>query len=295
MRLTRRIFLGSLGCLGFACAGKRESRETVALENVQSSVSEIERRVGGRIGIYGVATDTGVSIAHRADERFALCSTFKWALAAAVLTGVDESRLALDQEISFDAAEIIDHSPVVSARARQGHMSVEALACAAVVSSDNTAANLLLTRVGGPAGLTAFLRAHGDALTRLDRNEPTLNTNLPGDPRDTTTPRAMVATLQVLLTTPALSMASRQRLIEWMVSSETGRDRLRAGLPRDWRVGDKTGTGERGAANDVVIAWPPGRGPVLIAAYLSDSASSLPILNATHADLGRLVGRELVP
>jgi beta-lactamase class A len=174
-------------------------------------------------------------------------------------------------------------------------MNVEALARATVVTSDNTAANLLLTRVGGPAGLTEFLRSHGDTTTRLDRNEPTLNTNLPSDPRDTTTPRAMVATLQAFLTTPALSIESRERLIEWMVSSETGKNRLRAGLPREWRVADKTGTGERGAANDVAIAWPPNRGPILIAAYLSDSTSPPSTLNAAHAALARLIAHDLAP
>ena len=135
----------------------------------------------------------------------------------------------------------------------------------ASVTSDNTAANLLLVRLGGPAGFTDFLRAHGDVVSHLDRNEPTLNTNLPGDPRDTTSPRAMVATLRTLLTTPALSPLSRERLITWMVSCETGRERLRAGLPPAWRVGDKTGTGDRGAACDVAIAWPTNRGPVLMA------------------------------
>jgi beta-lactamase class A len=256
-------------------------------------VRQIENRAGGRVGIYVVATDTGFSIAHRADERFALCSTFKWMLAAAVLAAVDEGRLALDEEISFGAGEVIDHSPVVGALGQGGALRVEALARAAVVVSDNTAANLLLTRVGGPAGLTAFLRAHGDILTRLDRDEPTLNTNLPNDPRDTTTPRAMVATLRALLTTSALSSVSRERLIHWMLSCETGKGRLRAGLPQDWRVGDKTGSGDRGAANDVAIAWPPGRAPILIAAYMSDSASPPPILNAAHADLGRLIARNL--
>ena len=204
-----------------------------------------------------------------------------------MLARVDARRLTLDEEISFDAGKIIDHSPVVSRHAQQGHMNVEGLARAAVVASDNTAANLLLTRVGGPSGLTAFLRAHGDLGTRLDRNEPTLNTNHVGDARDTTTPRTMVATLGTLLTTPALSTASRERLIEWMVSCETGKDRLRAGLPQDWRVADKTGSGERGATNDVAMAWPPGRAPVLIAAYMSDSSSPPAVLCSAHAELGR--------
>jgi beta-lactamase class A len=256
-------------------------------------VDEIESRLGGRVGLFAIATDSGKTLTHREDERFALCSTFKWVLAAAVLAKVDENRLALKQEIPFGPADIIDYAPVTSKHVKSGHLSVEELARAAIVTSDNTAANLLLARLGGPAALTAFLRANGDEVTRLDRNEPTLNTNLPGDPRDTTSPRAMATTLRTLLTTNVLSPASRERLSEWMISCETGRERLRAGLPPRWRVGDKTGTGDRGAANDVVIAWPPNRGPILVAAYLSDSTSSPPLLNAAHAELGRLVAQEL--
>jgi beta-lactamase class A len=291
--LSRRAFLGGFAFLAPACASTHRKRATATPESIQLSVDEIENRVGGRLGVYGVAIDTGAFIAHRADERFALCSTFKWILAAAVLAKADEQQLTLDQEISFSPGEIIDNSPVVSKHAQQGRMTVEALARAAVVASDNTAANLLLTRVGGPSGLTAFLRSHGDTITRLDRNEPALNTNLPNDPRDTTTPRAMATTLHTLLVTPALSTASRERLIGWLVSCETGKSRLRSGLPQEWRVGDKTGSGDRGAANDVAIAWPPNRGPILIAAYLSDSESPLSTLNAAHAALARLIAREL--
>ena len=258
-------------------------------------MDEIESRVGGRVGLFALATDSGKTLAHREDERFALCSTFKWVLAAAVLAKVDETRLALNQAIAFGPDDMIDYSPVTSRHVQQGQMSVEELARAAVVTSDNTAANLLLARVGGPAGLTSFLRAHGDEVSRLDRNEPTLNTNLPGDPRDTTSPRAMAATLQTLLTTRALSPASRERITEWMCSCETGRDRLRAGLPPPWRAGDKTGSGDHGAANDVVIAWPPRRGPIFVAAYMSDCTSPLPVLNRAHAELGRLVAHELCP
>jgi beta-lactamase class A len=263
----------------------------LAIQSVTADA--IESRVGGRVGLFAIATDSGKTLAHRENERFALCSTFKWVLAAAVLAEVDGNRLALDHEIAFGTADIIDYSPVTNKHVQRGHLSVEELARATVVTSDNTAANLLLARLGGPSALTSFLRAHGDEVTRLDRNEPTLNTNLPADPRDTTSPRAMVATLRNLLTTSALSPASRERLIQWMLLCETGRERLRAGLPSQWHVGDKTGTGDRGAANDVAIAWPPNRGPILVAAYMSESTSSLPLLNAAHAELGRLVAQEL--
>jgi beta-lactamase class A len=292
--LSRRLFLGGFGCAALGCAASRR-RPSPSLAASPAAVDAIESRLGGRVGLFAIATDSGKTLAHLEDERFALCSTFKWVLAAAVLTKVDENRLALEQQIQFGPADIIDYAPVTSKYVHKGRLSVEELARAAVVTSDNTAANLLLARLGGPAALTDFLRAHGDGISRLDRNEPTLNTNLPGDPRDTTSPRAMVTTLATLLTTDALFPASQKRLIEWMLACETGKERLRAGLPPQWRVGDKSGTGDRGAANDVVIAWPPHRGPILIAAYLSDSASPPPLLNVAHAELGQLVAQELNP
>ena len=292
-RISRRVFLGGLGWAAIGCA--TGTMRSVPTATAGSSLVELEARMGGRVGLFALNTNSGQVLAHRADERFALCSTFKWLLAAAVLARVDRKNLALDERVRFGPADIIELSPVTSEHVGQGQMSLVELAKAAVVTSDNTAANLLLTLVGGPAGLTAFLRAQGDEVSRLDRNEPALNTNLAGDPRDTTSPRAMVGTLRTLLTTDALSAASRERLIGWMVECQTGGQRLRAGLPPHWRVGDKTGTGARGAVNDVAIAWPAKPGPLLLAAYLSDSTWSVPELNVVHAELGRLVAQTLFP
>ena len=154
--------------------------------------------------------------------------------------------------------------------------------------SDNSAANLLLARVGGPAGLTAFIRSAGDHVTRCDRTEPALNSNLPGDPRDTTTPRAMVGLMRTLLVGERLSSASRARLIGWMEDATTARDRLRGGFPAGWRAGDKSGTG-RDENNDLAIAWPPGRGPILIASFTSGAVETMAQRNAVHADVARAV------
>jgi beta-lactamase class A len=153
----------------------------------------------------------------------------------------------------------------------------------------------LLVPAGGPEGLTRFLRANGDGVTRLDRTEPTLNENLPNDPRDTTTPDAIARTLKrFLLEDGVLNAAHREKLIGWMVESPTGRERLRAGLPGDWRVGDKTGTwnGVHNAANDVAIAWPPGKAPIIIAAYLSESTADPAARNAAHAEIASIVADE---
>jgi beta-lactamase class A len=252
----------------------------------------IEQRIGGRLGVYALDTGSGRELAHRADERFALCSTFKWVLAAFVLAHVERSELSLAERVPFGAEDLLEYAPACRAHVAEGSMTVEALAEAIVTVSDNTAANLLLAKVGGPPAVTEFMRAHGDRTTRLDRIEPELNSNLPGDERDTTTPRAMTALMNRLLCGDALSSVSRERLLGWMRASPTGKERLRAGLPRDWVVGDKTGTGNRGACNDVAIALRPGRAPVVIAVYLSDGPSGIPELQAAHADVARLVARE---
>jgi beta-lactamase class A len=168
-------------------------------------------------------------------------------------------------------------------------LTLRELAQAAIDVSDNTAANLLLARVGGPAGLTAFFRRFGDATSRLDRDEPMLNMNTLGDPRDTTTPRTMAQLVEAIMTR-ALSTPSRELLKSWLVATKTGTARLRAGLPPQFRVGDKTGTGNRGACNDVAMVWPTSGAPAwIIASYLSDSTASLDEMNAAHAEIARIV------
>jgi len=166
---------------------------------------------------------------------------------------------------------------------------VGALCAGMIATSDNGAANLLLEKIGGPAAYTRYVREIGDTVTRLDRNEPSFNTNLPDDPRDTTTPNAMVKTMQHVLIGNALQPASREKLLDWMRKSETGANRLRAGLPAGWTEGDKTGTGSRGATIDNAIIWPPGGPPILAAAYLSGSDKPIKVLEAAHAEMGRMI------
>ena len=257
--------------------------------SVKQRLDAIETRIGGRLGVSALDTGSGHRFGHRAEERFANCSTFKWILAAAVLDSVAHGGLTLDQRVRYGPSDLLDYAPIARARVGEGSLKVEELCMAAVEQSDNTAANLLLVGVNGPAGLTSFVRAHGDSNTRFDRNEPSLNENLPGEVRDTTLPNNMVSTMQTLLLGDALSAASREKLIGWMVACETGRARLRAGLPTDWRVGDKTGTGERGSFNDLAIAFPPNRAAILIASYISGATASADICNAAHADVARLV------
>lgn len=285
---TRRATLRcAVGLFAAACA--RPPRAAAPSD----AFTAIEAAVGGRVGVFAVDVATGRELEHRPDERFAMCSTFKLPLAAVVLARVDRAELSLDERVAYGPADLLEHAPVTRAHLADGAMTVAALAEAAVTTSDNTAANLLLARVGGAAGLTAFVRALGDPVTRLDRDEPSLNENAPGDPRDTTSPRAMAKLALRVVCGDALSPARRALLSGWLRACATGKDRLRAGLPRDWPAGDKTGTGRRGAANDVAVAWPPGRAPVVVAAYLSDGGADLAALAAAHARIGTIVAQEL--
>ncbi len=280
--VSRRVFLAAGAALPalswFPAAAQTPSPFTV-----------IEARIGGRVGVAARDLATDKRLSHRADERFAMCSTFKWVLAAAVLEKVDRGTLELDRQIRFGPADLLDHAPVVKAHAADSMLTVETLCGAIVEVSDNTAANLLLQQIGGPEGLTAFVRRLDDSVTRLDRNEPALNTNLPGDPRDSTSPNAMIGLLQRILIGDALADGARDKLAGWMKNCTTGLAMLRAGLPKNWHVGDKTGRGANYAVNDMAIAWPPNRRPILIAAYLSGSNADDDTLNAAHADIARAV------
>jgi len=250
----------------------------------------IERRLGGRLGVAALDTGTGQRLAHRASERFAMCSTFKFLAVAAVLAKVDRGEETLDRFVRYGPGDLLEYAPITKQHVQEGGMPLGAVLDAAITYSDNTAGNLALAAIGGPVGLTTYVRSLGDAMTRLDRNEPTLNLVGAGDVRDTTSPAAMLADLETLiLGTTALSSASRERLTDWLVSNTTGAEKLRAGLPAGWRVGDKTGMGPHGAANDVAVAWPPRRAPMLIAAFCHGSPAPDADRNRALADAGRLV------
>jgi len=255
-------------------------------------IAAIEKRTAGRLGVAALDTGSGKHIAYRSDERFAMCSTFKFVLAAAILTRVDEKKELLDRRVPYGAADMLDYAPVTKAHLSEGAMTVSALCAAAIEYSDNTAANLLLKVIGGPEALTRYARALGDTTMRLDRVEPDLNSNAPDDVRDTTSPAAMLKTMTRLLTGNRLSSTSRLQLERWMVSATTGAARLRAGFPANWKVGDKTGTGKNGAANDLAIAWPPNGSPVLAVVFLTNSALPGSESDAVLAEVGRIIASE---
>lgn len=250
---------------------------------------EIEVSVAGRLGVAVLDTGTGELVGHRLDERFAMCSTFKFIAVALVLARVDAGQERLDRRIVVTRAALLDWSPVTSKRVGGAGMTVEELCAAAITISDNAAANLLLAGSGGPAAVTAFARRIGDDVTRLDRTEPTLNEGTPGDPRDTSTPRAMAQTLRRVLLGDALSDSSRARLLNWMTAVETGVNRLPAGLPPGWRIAHKTGTGRLGTTNDIGVVWPPHGAPRVVVGYLTECKAPGDAREAALASVARSV------
>jgi beta-lactamase class A len=215
-------------------------------------------------------------------------STFKFLAAASVLSRVDRGSEQLDRRIPIEPSDLVEYAPVTGKHVGGG-LTVAELCDAAVVLSDNPAGNLLLATMGGPAGLTNFARTLGDDQFRLDRLETALNEATPGDPRDTTTPLSMLGNMERLLLGDALKPASRTQLIDWLIACRTGNQKIRAGLPKDWRCGDKTGGGGYGSNNDIAIMWPPGRRPVLVAAYVTETTAPLDARNAALAAVGQAI------
>jgi beta-lactamase class A len=285
-RITRRAAIAQSVLAGPALIHAIKTSAFAA--DTLTRLAELERKNGGRLGVAVLDAATGRKLAQRGDERFAMCSTFKLLAAAFVLTRVDRGQERLDRRIAFSKSDLVPYSPVTTDRTTDG-MTVGELCEAAVTISDNTAGNLLLASFGGPPALTTYARSLGDSMTRLDRIEVALNEARPGDPRDTTTPSAMLEDVRRLVLGDALSATSRERLIAWLAGSKTGGPRLRAGFPNTWRVGDKTGSGENGATNDVAIAWRPDGTALIVSAYYAESSLSSDGRNAVLADVARAV------
>jgi beta-lactamase class A len=257
--------------------------------SLKAAIAALEVKTGGRIGLAVVDTGSARRFAWRGAERFPMCSTFKALLAAHVLSRVDAGKEKLTRSIPIEQSDLLSHAPFAETRVGRA-ATIGELCRATVTVSDNAAANLLLASLGGPAGLTHFLRDIGDPTTRLDRIEVDLNEARPGDPRDTSTPVAMAATLGRLLLGNVLTPASRRQLLDWMLACETGKAKLRAGLAPAWTVADKTGAGEHGSDNDIALVMPPGRKPLVVVSYLHGSARSHDQLAPVHARIGALIG-----
>jgi beta-lactamase class A len=241
---NRRELIAAAAGAAFGSAGPVGAATDDGIGKMSERLGAIEAREGGRLGVAVIDTESGQRVGHRGVERFPMCSTFKALAAAAVLKRVDEGEERLSRIVPYGPNDLLEYAPVTKARAAEGGMTVGDLCAAAIDWSDNTAANLILAVIGGPGGLTRFARSLGNSMTRLDRNEPSLNAGVPGDERDTTTPSAIAEDLRILLLGDMLSEPSRRQLEAWMIADKVGDRRLRAGLPRGWVVGDKTGSGD---------------------------------------------------
>jgi beta-lactamase class A len=281
---TRRSVLAASAAVPFAAH---------AGDNPDGLIAEIEKRAGGRLGVAALDTATGRRIGHRSGERFAMCSTFKLLLAAAVLHHIDLGQIKPGDVIYYTKASLLPHSPVAEANLAKHGLSIERMAEAVVEDSDNLCANMLIALLGGPQGVTAYARALGDRVTRLDRTELSLNTAIAGDPRDTTTPDAMLNDLHKLTLGGALSPASREKLVAWLIACNTAANRVPAGLPKGWKSGNKTGTGDNGATNDVAIVWPPGKKPILMAVYFTESKIALDAREKVIAEVAGVLSATL--
>jgi beta-lactamase class A len=278
---TRRAFLLGSAALVTGCAHQRKA----------DAIAAIEDQLGGRIGFSALDTASGRRIKWRADERFAMCSTFKVALAAAVLARIDQGSLQPEHMLRFDPAKLLGASRATE-KHPDGRISVIEACEGAVSVSDNTAANALLELIGGPPVVTGYFRSLGDKVSRLDRIEMELNSNMEGDVRDTTSPNAMLHNLGAIVLGDTLQQASSNLLTEWMLHEQNGTGRTRAGLPTDWRVANKPGTSANGAVNDIAVAWPPDRKPMVMAIYTNAPNAKTAASEGAIAELAALAKRE---
>ena len=252
----------------------------------KSTFKTIETDIGGRIGVAVLDLETGRRLSWRDNERFPMNSTFKLLLVAATLKRIEDGHEDLNRRLLVRKADVVSWSPVLKKRVGT-RMSVGELGESVLVNGDNTATNLLLKAMGGPDRLTAFLRRHGDTITNVNRYEPQMNDVGSRDKRDTSTPRRMLENLDHFLRSNALSEQSKTQLMTWLTQSRTGRKRIRAGLPEDWIVGDRSGSGYGGRASNIAIAYPPGRRPVLISIYLDGPRLPMKELNKVHQSVAR--------
>ncbi|ELI7957352.1 class A beta-lactamase BlaA [Yersinia enterocolitica] len=236
--------------------------------SVDKQLAELERNANGRLGVAMINTGNGTKILYRAAQRFPFCSTFKFMLAAAVLDQSQSQPNLLNKHINYHESDLLSYAPITRKNLAHG-MTVSELCAATIQYSDNTAANLLIKELGGLAAVNQFARSIGDQMFRLDRWEPDLNTARPNDPRDTTTPAAMAASMNKLVLGDALRPAQRSQLAVWLKGNTTGDATIRAGAPTDWIVGDKTGSGDYGTTNDIAVLWPTKGAPIVLVVYFT--------------------------
>lgn len=276
--------------LGFVPLGERPSwAQSPRHGGIHDVVVDLERDLGARIGVSIRNSADEQAWSHRGEERFALASTFKTFACAALLARVDAGHEQLSRRVSFLSSDLVTYSPVTEKHAGGEGLTLGELCAATLRTSDNTAANLVLDAIGGPAGLTGYMRAIGDRHTRLDRRETALNEATPGDTRDTTIPNAATASLKSLVFGDALSMLSREQLTRWMADNAVAGPLLRSSLPAGWRIADRSGAGGHGARAIIAVLWPEQGTPLIVAIYIAETTASMDQRNRAIATIGAAI------
>ena len=286
---VRAIAIAVLACTSLL--GKPACAMDVGI--LAREVAQEESSLQARIGVAVIDTGTGQIWQHRGEERFPLNSTHKAFTCAAVLAQADNKKIRMDLPILINREALVRYSPVTGKVPSGGSQSLRELCRAAVSVSDNTAANLALNAIGGPPSFTTFMRSMGDNETRLDRLEPELNEANPGDARDSTTPLAAARSLQKLLLGDFLSTTARTELTQWMLDDQVADALLRAGLPKDWRIADKSGAGGHGSRSIIAVIWPPERSAVVIAIYITQTTASMSASNQAVSRIGSALAKAM--
>lgn len=258
------------------------------IRSIQKKLAAFETVSGGRLGVFAINTERGSYVQYRANERFAFCSTFKAIVAAAILQRSMLDRQLMQQRVVYQNADLVIWSPVTEKHVDSG-MTVAELCEATIRYSDNTAVNLLIKQLGGLDAVNRFARSVGDRSFRLDRWEPDLNSAIPGDVRDTTTPASMARTLQRLTLGDVLGDPPRDQFQRWLKGNTTGAESIRAGVPAGWAVGDKTGTGSYGTTNDIGVLWPPGEAPIVMVVFFTQKQQDAKARRDVIAEATRIV------
>lgn len=290
-RIVMGLFL--IICAAHSAWAGAMDRDSAAAKLILDTARQIETQLDARVGLAIHDTGTGTRWHYNAHQRFPMTSTFKVLACGALLARSDISATDLSRQVLISRSDIVTYSPVTTGWIGQ-RISLDTLCATTMRTSDNTAANKVLQALGGPAAITEFLRSIGDDVTRLDRWETELNDAAPGDRRDTTTPAAMSHTLKKLLLGDALSMSAKTKLTQWMVANEVGEPLLRAGIPNNWRIGDRTGAGNHGSRGIVAIIWPPDQAPLIAVIYITQTDASMEQRNEAIATIGKALSCGLI-
>lgn len=259
---------------------------------IEEQLNTLEKYSQGRLGVALINTEDNSQITYRGEERFAMASTSKVMAVAAVLKASEKQAGLLDKNITIKKSDLVAYSPITEKHLTTG-MTLAELSAATLQYSDNTAMNKILDYLGGPAKVTQFARSINDVTYRLDRKEPELNTAIHGDPRDTTSPIAMAKSLQALTLGDALGQSQRQQLVTWLKGNTTGDNSIKAGLPKHWVVGDKTGSGDYGTTNDIAVIWPENHAPLILVVYFTQQEQDAKYRKDIVAQAAEIVTRKL--